>query len=142
MTRIARKSDSPATNCAAKSSANVSRYWARARIEAPASRREVGSCASRSATLHHQPPNGRRRQQTAPREKGRSPRRLEDEGAEQVEAETLPQEDVDWDLKDSRERKSLEHCARALWQEVERNDEACEERPRQGGHVENPAIVE
>src|SRR5215471_9682066 len=129
MTRIARKSDSPATNCAAKSRPNVSRYWARALIEAPARRRYMVSGAHSSATLHHQPPNGRCQQETASPKKGSSPRRLEDKSAEEVEALTLPKENVDWNLEDARERQSLEHGARALWQEAERDDEAREERP-------------
>src|SRR5262249_19276771 len=142
MTRIARKSDRPATSCAAKSSPNVSLYWARALIEAPARRRYVVSGAHRSATLNHQPPNGRCQQEAPSPQKAHGPPRLEGNGSEEVEALTLPEENVDWDLKDASEWQSLEHGARALRQEVERDDEAREERPRHGGHVQDSAVVE
>src|SRR5215471_117333 len=142
MTRIARNSDTPATSWAAKSRPKVSRYWARARIEAVARRRYVIRVASRSSTLDHQLPNGRGQHQSAGEEKGRGPQSLEGERAEQVEALVLPQEDVDRDLDDTRERQGLEHPTWAVGQEVEWDQESGKERPGRGGHVQVPAIVE
>src|SRR5262252_970603 len=142
MTRIARNSDTPATSCAAKSRPKVSRYWARARIEAAARRRYVVSVASRSPTLDHQLPNGRCQYQATGEQKGRGPKSLEGEGAKEVEALVLAEEDVDRDLGDSREGQGLEHPTRAIGQKVERDQEAGEERPGRGGHVQDPAIVE
>src|SRR5215472_2485464 len=142
MTRIARNSDTPATTCATKSSPKVSRYWARARMDAAARRRYVVSVASVSATLDHQLPNGRRQQEPASQEKGCGPPCLEGEGTHQVEALVLAQEDVDRDLEEAREGQGQEHAARACRQKVERDQQAGKKGPRQRRHVQDSAIVQ